>query len=417
MALLQVEALTVRRGTRTVVENFNMKINSGNCVILTGDNGSGKSTLIESIAGILPIQSGNVALARPFGLTLQSGGFNGDELVSERLNHAAQACGIGGETSNLLKHWNLDHRSQDRIGHLSGGLARRLAVLQGLMPCYGEEPRICLLDEPSEGLDDDSVNILLNDISTLRGRGHAFLIATHDLRLKGCATTLLEMDGSSTKVQPNVDVANSPQLSTIDVRTSVSRWSSTLDRRTMWPLLSRGLPLLASMLVLFALLGNEIGALVLVPTFLVALPTLSSLHHAKEARAGDWWIAMGGRLFTIDPLSILLILISPLMTAAVFGIEHDGLIWVFVGVPFVGIHLASGAIHELAMKMPRAEAQFVPLLSLILIWPLLIANDAIAACSDASMCAEPWPSILMATGISLIIWFALPILHPRTGSN
>ena len=185
----------------------------------------------------------------------------------------------------------------------------------------------------------------------------------------------------------------------------------------MWPLLSRGLPLLASMLVLFALLGNEIGALVLVPTFLVALPTLSSLHHAKEARAGDWWIAMGGRLFTIDPLSILLILISPLMPAAVFGIEHDGLIWGFVGVPFVGIHLASGAIHELAMKMPRAEAQFVPLLSLILIWPLLIANDAIAACSDASMCAEPWPSILMATGISLIIWFALPILHPRTGSN
>ena len=185
----------------------------------------------------------------------------------------------------------------------------------------------------------------------------------------------------------------------------------------MWPLLSRGLPLLASMLVLFALLGNEIEALVLVPTFLASIPALSSLHHAKEARSGDWWIAMGGRLFTVDPLSILLILMSPLLTASVFGIEHDGAIWILIGVPFVGIHLASGAIHELAMKMPRAEAQFVPLLSLILIWPLLIANDAIATCADTSMCAEPWPSILMATGVPLIIWFALPILHPRTGSN
>ena len=417
MALLQVEALTVRRGTRTVVENFNMKIDSGNCIILTGENGSGKSTLIEAIAGILPIQSGNVALARPFGLTLQSGGFNGDELVNERLDYAAQASGIVGETSKLLKHWNLDHRSHDRIGHLSGGMCRRLAVLQGLMPGYGDEPRICLLDEPSEGLDEDSVNTLLNDISTLRARGHAFLIATHDARLRGCATTLLEMDGGSTKSEPNEGVGVSPQLSTTDVRTPVSRWSSTLDRRTMWPLLSRGVPLIASMLVLYALLGNEIGAVVLVPAFVAALPALSSLHHAKEARAGEWWIAMGGRLFTIDPLSTLLILISPLLTASVFGIEHDGAVWIVVGVPFVGIYLASGAIHELAMKMPRAEAQFVPLLSLILIWPLLIANDAIATCSDASMCAEPWPSILMATGIPLIIWFALPILHPRTGSN
>ena len=417
MALLQVEALTVRRGTRTVVENFNMKIDSGNCIILTGENGSGKSTLLEAIAGILPIQSGNVALTRPFGLTLQSGGFNGDELVNERLNYAAQASGIVGDTSKLLKHWNLDHRSHDRIGHLSGGMSRRLAVLQGLMPGYGDEPRICLLDEPSEGLDESSVNTLLNDISTLRARGHAFLIATHDVRLRECATTLLEMDGGSTEFEPNGDVGGSPQLSTVNVRTPVSRWSSTLDRRTMWPLLSRGVPLIASMLVLYALLGNEIEALVLVPAFVAALPALSSLHYAKEARAGDWWIAMGGRLFTIDPLSTLLILISPLLTASVFGIEYEGAVWMVVGIPFVGIYLASGAIHELAMKMPRAEAQFVPLLSLILIWPLLIANDAVATCSDASMCAEPWPSILMATGIPLIIWFALPILHPRTGSN
>ncbi|MEC8927243.1 MAG: ATP-binding cassette domain-containing protein [Candidatus Thermoplasmatota archaeon] len=417
MALLQVESLTVRRGTRTVVENFNMKIDSGNCIILTGDNGSGKSTLIEAIAGILPIQSGNVTLSRPFGLTLQSGGFNGDELVNERLKHAAQASGISGETISLLKHWNLDHRSHDRIGHLSGGMSRRLAVMQGLMPGYGDEPRICLLDEPSEGLDEDSVTTLLNDISAMRTRGHAFLIATHDARLKGCATTLLEMDGSSTNVEPTIGPGASPQLSTTDVRTSVSHWSSTLDRRTMWPLLSRGLPLLASMLVIFALLGNEIGALVLVPTFLAALPALSSLHHAKEARAGEWWIAMGGRLFTIDPLSTLLILVSPLLTASVFGVEHDGVVWMVVGVPFVGIYLASGAIHELAMKMPRAEAQFVPLLSLILIWPLLIANDAIYNCTANGICSEPWPSILIATCIPLIIWFALPILHPRTGSN
>ena len=416
VALLHVEALTVRRGTRTVLENFNMEIESGNCIILTGDNGSGKSTLIESIAGIIPVQSGKVTIQRPFGLTLQSGGINGDELVDERLEYASQASGVE-DASELLNHWNLEHRSHDRIGQLSGGLYRRLAVLQGLMPAYGNQPRICLLDEPSEGLDDDSVVTLLTDIATLRARGHAFLIATHDVRLHECATTLLELNGQSTDTTPVQKSAEVPEFTNSEPTLSLTRWSSTLDRRTKWPLLSRGIPLIASILVLFALLGNEIGSLILIPTFLASIPCLSSLHHAKETRSGDWWMAMGGRIFTIDLLSILLIFVSPLLTASIFGIEHDSSIWMLIGFPFIGIYLASGAIHELAMKMPRTGSQYVPLLSLVLIWPLLIANDAISSCSDSSVCSDPWLPLIVATGIPLIIWFGLPILHPRTASN
>ena len=119
---------------------------------------------------------------------------------------------------------------------------------------------------------------------------------------------------------------------------------------------------------------------------------------------------MGGRLFVIDPLSILLIFIAPLLTISVFSLEHDSWIWMAIGLPFIAIHLASGAIHELAMKIPRSNSQYVPLLSLILIWPLLIANDAISG-------SEPELALIMATGIPLIIWFGLPILHPRTASN
>ena len=409
VALLHVEALTVRRGTQNVLENFNMKIESSNCIILTGENGSGKSTLLESIAGIIPVQSGKVTIKHPFGLALQSGGFNGDELVEERLEYAAQASGVNG-TDGLLNHWNLEHRRHDKIGQLSGGLCRRLAVIQGMMPAYGSEPRICLLDEPSEGLDDASVDRLRSDIATLRERGHAFLIATHDPRLHDCATIMMDLDGVTNEVDSTIESTNAPEFKSTNPQLSLTKWSSSLDRRTKWPLLSRGMPLIGSILVLYALLGNEIGSLVLVPTFLASIPSLSSLHHAKDSRAGDWWLAMGGRLFTIDPLSILLILVSPMLTAMIFGMEYQSTIWVAIGLPFIGIYLASGAIHELAMKMPRTGGQYVPLLSLVLIWPLLIANDAIAA-------ADFGTSLIMATGIPLIIWFGLPILHPRTTSN
>ena len=126
---------------------------------------------------------------------------------------------------------------------------------------------------------------------------------------------------------------------------------------------------------------------------------------------------MGGRLFTIDPLSILLILVAPLLTASIFGVEQNSMIWVAIGLPFIGIYLASGAIHELAMKMPRTGGQYVPLLSLVLIWPLLIANDSVENCIDSTMCSDPWLSLVVSTSIPLIIWFGLPILHPRTASN
>ena len=220
----------------------------------------------------------------------------------------------------------------------------------------------------------------------------------------------MDLEGVTNDVGSTIESTNAPELKSTNSQLSLTKWSSSLDRRTKWPLLSRGMPLIGSILVLYALLGNEIGSLVLVPTFLASIPCLSSLHHAKDSRAGDWWQAMGGRLFTIDPLSILLILVSPMLTAIVFGMEYQSAVWMAIGLPFIGIYLASGAIHELAMKMPRTGGQYVPLLSLVLIWPLLIANDAIGA-SDFGT------SLIMATGIPLIIWFGLPILHPRTTSN
>ena len=421
MALLEVEGLTVRRGTRTILDNLQLSVDSGECVILTGENGSGKSTLIESVTGILPIHSGSVNIVQPFGLTLQSGGINGDEIVRERLTMAANCAGVN-DSEDLLPEWNLQHRSQDLVCHLSGGLYRRLAVLQGLMPAYGSENRICILDEPSEGLDENAVNTLVTQISALRTRGNAFLIATHDSRLHECATRLINLDeGNSETTTPITTSQEAPILPNITPHLSLSKWSSNLDRRTMWPLLSRGMPLIASCLILYAILGDDsFGSLLLIPAFLASIPSFSSLHHAKDARSGDWLLAMGGRSFAIDPVSALLILFAPLLTVSIFG-TTDGIgplyYWLMVGLPFIGIYLASGAIDELAHKMPRSQAQFVPLLKLVLIWPFLITSKSVEQCYTNSLCEDLSMSVLFATAIPLIIAFGLPILHPRTASN
>ena len=85
--LLQLKGVTIRRGTETVLSDFNLVVSSGECVILNGENGSGKSTVIEASARLLPMEKGEILHhgklvydfegrkkkpSFPFGLTLQS---------------------------------------------------------------------------------------------------------------------------------------------------------------------------------------------------------------------------------------------------------------------------------------------------------------------------------------------------------
>ena len=155
LALLELSSLSVRRGRNMVLNSIDLKISSGEIVILIGENGSGKSTLLEASAGLLPLSNGEVRhsgqLVRdshgrrnkpsPFGLTLQNGGFSQDELVEERIATAIEVSGSITDAdwiSSRLDEWGLRHRAKDRIAWLSGGMKRRVGVLSGIVPGLGE---------------------------------------------------------------------------------------------------------------------------------------------------------------------------------------------------------------------------------------------------------------------------------------
>lgn len=80
--------------------------------------------------GLLVVDSeGRRALAKqPFGLTLQSNGLLGDE------NHLYRLSRMKTDILPILDAYGLAHRSSDRIGQLSGGQARKVAVIAGLLP-------------------------------------------------------------------------------------------------------------------------------------------------------------------------------------------------------------------------------------------------------------------------------------------
>ncbi len=442
--LLELSSLTVKRGKSTVLDSVDLQVSSGDVVVLVGENGSGKSTLIEAAAGILNLSAGKVhhsgQLIRdadgrrnqppPFGLALQSGGFSQDEFVSERV---ATASSTSGRTANeewvskRLEEWGLRHRSQDRIAWLSGGMKRKVGIIAGLTPALASDaPRLILLDEPSEGLDENSIQTLKSQISSLAISGHAFVIATHDESLSDLATRRITVSNSSIseeKVENSESDSlkvNSLPISKVDsyALKPQGKWTSTLEKRTRISAINRAVSGLIALVVIVGMLSqieppannSWLALLALTPALISALVKPGYLNLLSDSRAGDWWNAQLGRplqmSFRIENQFYVPFLLALLSIYFLFGNTPQMLI---VSGGFICCTLASARIHSLESTFPRQGATLVLLLLLILIWPFLLSVDLLAM-DGFSINNETLTQILAIYLMPLAIWILVPLI-------
>ncbi len=442
--LLELSSLTVKRGKLTVLDSVDLQVSSGDVIVLVGENGSGKSTLIEAAAGILNLSAGKVhhsgQLIRdsdgrrnqppPFGLALQSGGFSQDEFVSERV---ATASSTSGRTANeewvskRLEEWGLRHRSQDRIAWLSGGMKRKVGIIAGLTPALAsDEARLILLDEPSEGLDENSIQTLKSQISSLSSSGHAFVIATHDESLSDLATRRITVSNSSIseeKVENSKSDSlkvNSLPISKVDsyALKPQGKWTSTLEKRTRISAINRAVSGMIALVVIVGMLSqieppannSWLALLALTPALISALVKPGYLNLLSDSRAGDWWNAQLGRplqmSFRIENQFYVPFLLALLSIYFLFGNTPQMLI---VSGGFICCTLASARIHSLESTFPRQGATLVLLLLLILIWPFLLSVDLLAM-DGFSINNETLTQILAIYLMPLAIWILVPLI-------
>jgi ABC-type multidrug transport system ATPase subunit len=434
----------VKRGKSTVLDSVDLQVSSGDVIVLVGENGSGKSTLIEAAAGILNLSAGKVhhsgQLIRdsdgrrnqppPFGLALQSGGFSQDEFVSERV---ATASSTSGRTANeewvskRLEEWGLRHRSQDRIAWLSGGMKRKVGIIAGLTPALAsDEARLILLDEPSEGLDENSIQTLKSQISSLSSSGHAFVIATHDESLSDLATRRITVSNSSIseeKVENSKSDSlkvNSLPISKVDsyALKPQGKWTSTLEKRTRISAINRAVSGMIALVVIVGMLSqieppannSWLALLALTPALISALVKPGYLNLLSDSRAGDWWNAQLGRplqmSFRIENQFYVPFLLALLSIYFLFGNTPQMLI---VSGGFICCTLASARIHSLESTFPRQGATLVLLLLLILIWPFLLSVDLLAM-DGFSINNETLTQILAIYLMPLAIWILVPLI-------
>lgn len=195
MTLLKVEALNAFYGRAQILFDVGFEVRSGEVVALMGRNGAGKSTTMKAVMGLLPKTTGNIAfmnesIARmpPHRIARMGLGYVpedrrvfGDLSVMENLDTGRQPAREG------APHWtpdklfrvfpNLGEMRSRRASRMSGGEQQMLTVSRTLMG----NPRVLLLDEPSEGVAPVIVEQMADMILELKREGLAVVLSEQNL--------------------------------------------------------------------------------------------------------------------------------------------------------------------------------------------------------------------------------------------
>lgn len=187
---IDVRHLTKKFGSKTVVNNVDIKVPRGKIYGFLGPNGSGKTTTIRMLCGLLTPDAGEGTclgydIIRQTGLIRQKVGymtqkfsFWEDLTIRENLEFTAKIYGMDNirqRTDDALKKLRLSHREDQLAGNLSGGWKQRLA----LAACILHEPEILLLDEPTAGVDPKARREFWDEINALSDNGLTVLVSTH----------------------------------------------------------------------------------------------------------------------------------------------------------------------------------------------------------------------------------------------
>ena len=183
-----------------ILKNINFSANEGDFVSIIGSNGAGKSTILKLILGELNQNKGDIKI---FGDNIKNFnrwhyiGYLEQNAYYKMLNFPATVyetvmsnmfCDIGlfkfpnkncrAKVIESLKLLGMEKYSKRTISKLSGGQIQRVFLARTLVA----NPKILILDEPTNGVDSETVDIIYNILSDLnKNKNISIIMVTHDI--------------------------------------------------------------------------------------------------------------------------------------------------------------------------------------------------------------------------------------------
>ncbi|WP_147533001.1 ABC transporter ATP-binding protein [Bacillus marasmi] len=191
-SFINVEGLYKSFGEQNVLKNVNFKVEKGEIVGLLGPNGSGKTTFIRILNGVIKPEKGTILLngmdpategdtiRKISGIVTESAGLYHQMSGKENLELFADLYGVKDKKrlTELLDLFDLTEHQDKPVGKYSTGMKKRLALAKALL----HKPDILFLDEPTNGLDPDGIQMVLSYLKKYNQEtGTTMIICSHVL--------------------------------------------------------------------------------------------------------------------------------------------------------------------------------------------------------------------------------------------
>ncbi len=212
-ALISVQNMSFVRQPHLALQHLNFSLKAGECMVFIGANGTGKTTTLHLLAGLIPPDTGKIWIQ---GFDLETDplnakhslGFLSDHLplyteltIYEYLDLIARLRQIPKHLHSLriqqtLEELNLTRLQHVLIGSLSKGQKQRVGIAQAML----HQPRVLLLDEPTQGLDPDQIECFINHLKIYKKNAAVILSTNAFNEVEPLCDHVLKFDPSGANV-------------------------------------------------------------------------------------------------------------------------------------------------------------------------------------------------------------------------
>jgi branched-chain amino acid transport system ATP-binding protein len=190
--LLSLNQVHANYGDSRILQGVSLDVPAGSVTSLLGRNGAGKTTTLKAIMGIVPVRRGAIRFAggdivgksphrvarAGIGYVPETRGIFRSLSVLENLTLAQRGHGEGWTLARVFELFpRLEERQRSGGGKLSGGEQQMLSIARALLT----NPRLLLLDEPTEGLAPLIIKEIEGVLTRLKGTGLAILLVEQRL--------------------------------------------------------------------------------------------------------------------------------------------------------------------------------------------------------------------------------------------
>ena len=187
MASIEINGLTKRFGDVTAVDHLDLRVEEGTVTGFLGPNGAGKTTTLRMLLGLVAPTAGSATIdGRPYreldrpirhvGAVLESTSFHPKRRAHDHLLVLATSAGLPlARVDEVLYTVGLSEVAGRQVDGYSLGMRQRLGLAVALLG----DPRVLILDEPTNGLDPEGVHWLRGFLRRFAAAGGTVLVSSH----------------------------------------------------------------------------------------------------------------------------------------------------------------------------------------------------------------------------------------------